>query len=86
MTIPVVTRDVEATILITLRDSDNAFVFNRSEELAVTVRRKEAIFVKPIKEVGNGTYKASFTARKYGFYTISTTVDGGLHIAGSPYK
>ena len=88
MTIPIVTINKEATLLITLRDSDNAFVINRSVELAVTAWLNEAIFVKPIEEVGSGTYKASFTASKCGFYTIWIlyTVDGGFNIAGSPYK
>ena len=74
--------------MITLRDSDNAFMINRSIELAVTAWLDEAIFVKPIKEVGNGTYKTSFTASKCGFYTIWIlhTVDRGLNIAGNPYK
>ena len=88
MTIPTVTVKEEATLIITLRDSDNDFMTGKSETLAVTVlfdKTKEFVFVKPIKEVGGGRYEASFTASRCGYYMISIIVDGH-HIPGSPYK
>ena len=78
----------EATLIITLRDSDNDPVFGISETLTVTVlfdKTMESTFVKPIKEVGGGRYEASFTASRCGYYMISIIVDGH-HIPGSPYK
>ena len=74
--------------MITLRDSDYDFVTGKSETLTVTVlfdKTKEDIFVKPIKEVGDGRYEASFTVRTCGYYTTSIIVDGH-HIPGSPYR
>ena len=88
MTIPTVTVTEEATLMITLRDSDNDFVTNKSEKLTVSVlfdKTKEYTFVVPIKEVGGGRYEASFTANRCGYYMISIIVDGH-HIPGSPYK
>ena len=88
VTIPTVTVKEEATLMITLRDTHNDFVTGKSETLTVTVsfdKTKEFIFVKPIKEVGGGRYKASFTASRCGYYMISIMVDGH-HIPGSPYK
>ena len=87
MTIPTVTVKMEATLMITLRDRHDFFVTGVSETLTVTVlfKTKEYIFVKPIKEVGDGRYEASFTASKCGYYMISIIVDGH-HIPGSPYK
>ena len=88
MTIPTVTVKEEATLVITLRDSDNDFVTDKSEKLTVTVllnKTNEYAFVKPIKEVGGGRYEASFIASRCGYYIISIIVDGH-HIPGSPYK
>ena len=88
MTIPTVTVKERATLMITLRDNDNDFVTGRSETLTVIVlldKTKEYVLVKPIKEVGGGRYKASFTASRCGYYMISIIVDGH-HIQGSPYK
>ena len=78
----------EATLTITLRDSDDDFVIGNSEKIIVTVlfdKTMESAFVKPIKEVGGGIYEASFTASICGYYTISIIVDGH-HIPDSPYK
>ena len=79
----------EATLMITLRDSDDDFVNGKSEKVTVTVlfdKTMESAFVKPIKEVGGGRYEASFTAgSKCRYYMISIIVDGH-HIPGSPYK
>ena len=88
MTIPKVTVKEEATLMITLRDSDNDFVTGKSDKLIVTVlcdRTKEFVYVKPIKEVGGGRYEASFTASICGYYMIYIIVDGH-QIPGSPYK
>ena len=88
MTIPTVTVNKEATLIITLRDIDNDFVINKSEKLTMRVlfdKIMEHVFVKPIKEVGDGRYEASFTATRCGYYMISIIVDGH-HIPGSPYK
>ena len=88
MTIPTVTVNKEATLMITLRDIDNDFVINKSEKLTMRVlfdKIMEHVFVKPIKEVRDGRYEASFTATRCGYYMISIIFDGH-HIPGSPYK
>ena len=74
--------------MIILRDSDDDPVFDISEKLTMTIvfhKTMESTFVKPIKEVGDGRYEASFTASRCGYYMISIIVDGH-HITGSPYK
>ena len=88
MTIPTVTVNKEATLMITLRDIDNDFVINNSDKITVNVlfdKTMEHVFVKPIKEVSGGIYEASFTANRCGYYMISIIVDGH-HIPASPYK
>ena len=79
----------EATLMITLRDSDDDFVIGKCEKILVTVsinKPMEFAFVKPIEEVGGGRYKALFTAvSRCECYMISIIVDGH-HIPGSPYK
>ena len=87
MSIPTVTINKEAILTITLRDSYNNYVINRSDKITVKVFDKtmEHVFIKPIKEVGDGRYEASFTATRCGYYLISIIVDGH-HIPGSPYK
>ena len=88
MTIPTVTVNEEATLMITLRDSDDDFVNGKSEKVTVTIlfdKTMEFVFVKPIKEVGGGRYNGLFTASRCGYYMISIIVDG-QHIPGSPYK
>ena len=88
MTIPTVTVNKEATLIITLRYNDNSFLIGNSNAITVTVLSditKESTLVKPIKEVGSGRYEASFTASRCGYYMISIIVDGH-HIPGSPYK
>ena len=88
MTIPVVTVNKEATLMITMKDSYNDFLIDESEKLSVTVlfnKTIEYVSVKPIKEVSGGRYEASFTVSRCGHYTISIIVDGH-HIPGSPYK
>ena len=88
MTIPTVTVNKEATLIITLRDIDNDFVINKSDKLTVNVlfdKTMESVTIKPIKEVGSGRYEASFTATRCGYYMISIIVDGH-NIPGSPYK
>ena len=88
MTIPTVTVNKEATLMITLRNIYNDLVINESEKITVTVlfnKITESIFVNPIKEVGGGRYEASFTASRCGYYMISIIVNGH-HIPGSPYK
>ena len=88
MTIPTVTVNKEATLMITLRDIDNDFVINKSDKIIVNIlfdKTMEHVFVKPIKEVSSGNYKASFTASRCGYYTISIIVDG-YHTPSSPYK
>ena len=88
MTIPTVTVNKEATLMITLRDSDNDFVIGQSHKLTVTVlfdKTMEQVSVNSIKKVGGGRYEASFTASRCGYYMISIIVNGH-HIPGSPYK
>ena len=88
MTIPTVTVNKEATLVITLRDIDNDFVINESDKVTVNVlfdKTKEHVFVKPTKEVSDGRYEASFTATRCGYYMISIIVDGH-QIPGSPCK
>ena len=88
MTIPTVTVNKEATLMITLRNKYNDLVIDETEKIMVTVlfgKTMESVFVNPIKEVGNGRYEASFTASRCGYYMISIIVDGH-HIPGSPYK
>ena len=74
--------------MITLRDSGNDFVMDKSEEIIVTVtfdNTLEDVPVKLIKEVSDGRYEASFTASRCGFYKVSIIVDGH-HIPASPYR
>ena len=88
MTIPTVTVNKEATLMITLRNKHNDLVIDESEKIMVTAlfnKTMESVFVNPIKEVGGGRYEASFTASRCGYYMISIIVDGH-HIPGSPYK
>ena len=88
VTIPTVTVNKEATLMITLRSKHNDLVIDESEKIMVTVlfdKTMESVFVKLIKEVGGGKYEASFTASRCGYYMISIIVDGH-HIPGSPYK
>ena len=88
MTIPTVTVNKEATLIITLRNKHNDLVIDESEKIMVTVlfdKTMKSVFVNPIKEVGGGRYEASFTASRCGYYMISIIVDGH-HIPGSPYK
>ena len=87
MTIPIVTVNKEATLMITLK-GNNDLVTDESEKIMVTVlfdKTTESVFVNPIKEVDGGRYEASFTASRCGYYMISIIVDGN-HIPGSPYK
>ena len=88
MTIPTVTVNKEAILTITLRDSYNDYVTNRNDKITVRVlfhKTMEHVIEKPIKEVGDGRYEASFTPTRCGYYIISITVDGH-HIPGSPYR
>ena len=88
MTIPTVTVNKEATLMITLRNKHNDLVIDECEKIMVTVlfdKTMESVFVKLMKEVGSGRYEASFTASRCGYYMISIIVDGH-HISGSPYK
>ena len=84
---PIAMANKECKLTITLRDNDNDFVINQSEKLSVTVfdSTMKYVHVKPIKEVGDGVYEASFTVFRYGFFMIHITV-GGHHIPGSPFK
>ena len=64
------------------------FVIGMSQNITVNIvldKTIKFIFIKPIKEVGDGRYEALFTATRCGYYTISITVDG-LQIPGSPCK
>ena len=74
--------------MITLRDMDYDFVINKSDKITVNIlfdTTTKHVFVKPIKEVGDGRYEASFTVTRCGYYIISIIVDGH-DIPGSPYK
>ena len=88
MTIPTVTVNKEATLMITLRNKHNDLVVDQCAKIMVTVlfdKTMESVFVNSIKEVGGGRYEASFTVSRCGYYMISIIVDGH-HIPGSPYK
>ena len=53
----------ETTLIITLKDKDVNLLPDTTEELHVYVEATNVgIMVKPIKEIGNGKYEASFTA------------------------
>ena len=87
MTIPIVTVNKEATLVMTLRDNYNDYVINKSVKITVKVlldKTMEHVFIKPIKEVGDGRYEVSFIATRCGYYMISIIVDGH-HIPGSPH-
>ena len=74
--------------MITLRDSYNGFLIGEREKLSVTVlfdKTMEHVIVKPIKELSGGRYKASFTVKRCGHYTISIIVDG-YYIPDNPHK
>ena len=86
--IPPVVVKRETTLLITLRNENNNPTSDSEEDVRVLIGNisdDEITEVKPIKEVGEGRYEASFTARKYGYCTISIIVNGH-HIPGSPYR
>lgn len=87
--IPVVVVNQEATLTITLRDSDSNPLPNIGEQVHVymetTKNTPVANIVKPIREISNGKYEAKFTASDYGDHMISILV-GKQHISGSPYK
>ena len=90
MIIPTVTVNKEATLMIILVDSDGNFTISEKEKITVNVlfdkiMEYQYVCLKPIKEVGDGRYEASFTASRCGYYMISIIVDGH-HIPGSPYK
>lgn len=77
-----------ATMVITLKDKNNDQVIDGCEEVDVCIKNakgNETIQVKPIEEVGDGRYEASFTLNRCGYYMISIMVDG-CHIPGSPHK
>ena len=89
MTIPTVTVHKEATLVITLRDKNNDCVIGGSKHILVSIlfeKSNKIVFVKPIMEVGNGRYEASFTIRRCGYYMISVIVDKQQNIFGSTYK
>ena len=76
--------------MIMLVDSDGNFIISEKEKITVNVlfdktMEYQYVCLKPIKEVGDGRYEASFTVSKCGYYRISIIVDG-QHIPGSPYK
>ena len=78
----------KTTLMIMLKSKNNNPVINNGEELNVfieNIRDSKAIQVRPIEEVGDGRYEASFTASRCGYYMISIIVNGH-HIRGSPYK
>ena len=78
----------KTTLMIVLRNKCNKPVTGASKELNVfieSVRDKETIQVRKIKEVDGGRYETSFTASRCGYYKISIIVNGH-HIPGSPNK
>jgi len=78
----------KTTLMIMLKNRNNNPVSENSEELNVlikNIRDDKAIEMIPLKEVGGGSYEASMTISRCGYYMISIIVDGH-HIAGSPYK
>ena len=85
MTIPTVTVNKEATLMIILRNSNGDFATGKSEKVTVTALFDKIMESAQLKEVGSGRYEASFTASRCGYYMISIIVDG-QHIPGSPYK
>ena len=86
--IPPVLMKKKTTLMIILKNKINNPVTDASKELNVfieNIRGGKAMQWGPVKEVGGGRYKASFTASRCGYYMISIIVDGH-HIPGSPYK
>ena len=86
--IPPVIVKKTTTLMIMLKDKNKNPVTNCSDELNVfieNIRDGKAMQVRPIKEVGGGRYKTSFTINRCGHYMIFIIVNGH-HIPGSPYK
>ena len=85
--IPPVIMKKETTLMIMLKNENNFPITNCSERLSVSVMfgNGDSKNLKPIKEVGDGRYEASFIATRCGYYMISIIVNG-YHIPGSPYK
>ena len=87
VTIPPVTVNKEATVTVKLRDSNHDVGIGRSEKLSMSVsfdETHEPVMIKPIKDVGDGKYEASFIASRCGHYMISMVIEH--HIQGSLYK
>ena len=73
--------------MITLRDI-NGDIFDDSSdkiEVSVTTVTREAIEVRPVKNVAGGNYVVLFTPNKCGDHEVSVLVDR-QHIPGSPHK
>ena len=86
--IPPVIVKKKTTLIIMSKNKNNNLVTRSCAEINVIAKKikdGEATQVGPIKEVGGGRCKLSFTASSCGYYMISITVDGH-HIPGSPYK
>ena len=86
--IPPVIVKKKTTLMIMLKNKYNNPLDNASKELNVSIENNgdgEVTQVRSIREVGGGSYEASFTANRCGYYMISITVYGH-HIPGSPYK
>jgi len=77
----------DISVMITVRDVNGDDVDNRSSEVEVsmTTSSGETTIVEPVRDVGGGDYRVSFTPRTLGDLLISVVVDG-QHIPGSPHK
>ena len=85
---PVIVKKKKTTLIIMLKNKNNNPITRSCAEVNVIAKKTkdgEEIQVGPIKEVGGGKCKLSFTASSCGYYMISIIVDGH-HIPGSPYK
>jgi len=77
----------EASLVVTLKNSNCSPVLNNAEALCVSVRAKHysKVATKAINELGNGIYNVGFVPTVHGNHTVFIQVNGE-HIPGSPYK
>jgi len=77
----------EASLVVTLKNSECSPVLNSAKALSVSVRAKHnsEVATKAIEELDNGIYTVGFIPTIHGNHTIFVQVNGE-HIPGSPYK
>ncbi|XP_065910235.1 uncharacterized protein [Dysidea avara] len=85
--IPNAVANKEASLVVTLKNSDCRPILNGAEVVSVSVKTKynSEVATKAINELDNGIYSVGFIPTVYGDHTIYIQVNGE-HIPGSPYK